>query len=165
MDPRTKIVAKWAAKSIGRRRFDIPELLDALDETPHEVVIENRIPGGYDHILYTEVQWKDEYGLDSRTEIRADISNAQVVSSELADYLGRKNGLHAPVLDIDMPAFLVPSSTPGHSHLYIDRAMTWRQYKRLLKTMASVGVLEKGYVKASLARGHSDVRVPWLKKG
>lgn len=38
--------------------------------------------------------------------------------------------LHAPILDIDVPVDLVPSTTPGHSHLYIDftvsTAPLWR---------------------------------------
>jgi len=45
---------------------------------------------------------------------------ANVVSSLLT------NGNHAPCIDLDVPAMLVPSSTPGHSHLYIDIEVPWK---------------------------------------
>ena len=72
--------------------------------------------------------------------------------------------MHAPALDIDVPAYLVPSSTPGHSHLYIDVPMTWEQYVRLMEVLASVGVVETGYVNASVLRGASMLRRPGVTK-
>lgn len=108
--------------------------------------------------LYKDVKWSDEYGHTRFRREAARMDEAEVVSSEIG------NGMHAPVLDFDIPAALIPSSTPGHSHLYINHPMTWRQYKRVLKAMGKAGILEKGYVEASLMRMHSAVRVPWLKK-
>src|SRR5690606_29587737 len=55
-------------------------------------------------------------------------------------------GHHAPVLDFDVPARLVPSSTPGHHHLYIDVECSWEDYKALLVAMERCGILEEGYV-------------------
>ncbi len=72
--------------------------------------------------------------------------------------------LHMPVLDLDIPHQLVPSSTPGHSHLYLDLPMGWDQYARLLEVLAEVGVIEKGYCEASLARGFSAARLPGFTK-
>jgi hypothetical protein len=72
--------------------------------------------------------------------------------------------LHAPVLDIDFGAQLIPSSTPGHFHLYFEKAMTWDNYCGLLKALGDVGILEAGYVKASLRRGYSSVRKPGVYK-
>lgn len=120
---------------------------------------EHQIPGRYQRKFYHQVKWQDEYGWSViRTETLYP-AEAEVVSSELVG-----NNMHAPALDIDIPAYLVPSATPGHTHLYFDRLMTWRQYKRLLKALARAGIIEKGYMKASLRRGHSSVRVPWRKK-
>ena len=121
-------------------------------------MMEWRVPGYYPHRLYKEIAWHDEYGVAGWTRTPATIETAEVISSEI------NNGLHAPVLDLDMDAFLVPSSTPGHSHLYIDKAMTWRKYKRLLRALARAGVIEKGYAKASIRRKHTAVRCPWIKK-
>lgn len=66
--------------------------------------------------------------------------------------------MHAPALDLDVPARLVPSSTPGHSHLYIDVPMPWDDYVRLLTVLADVGILEPNYVSVSIARGASYLR-------
>lgn len=117
------------------------------------------VPGKLTRKMYKDVKWEDEYG-SCFSRVEATPETAQVVSSELQ--YGK--GVHAPALDIDVPAFLVPSSTPGHSHLYIDAPCSWRQYKRLLKAMERCGILEPGYVKASINRKGSHVRVPWLKK-
>ena len=75
-----------------------------------------------------------------------------------------KGQLHTPVLDMDIPATLVPSSTPGKNHLYLNAPMTWDQYCKLLDVLAEVGILEPGYVSASKARGFTAVRLPWIQK-
>ncbi len=72
---------------------------------------------------------------------------------------------HKVVLDIDFPVKAIPSSTEGHYHLYIDKEMKWADYVKLITTMAEVGLLESGYVRASIARGETAVRLPWIKKG
>jgi hypothetical protein len=72
---------------------------------------------------------------------------------------------HYPVLDLDIPARLIPSSTSGHSHLYIDKLLSWSQYKELLTALANAGIIEDGYAGASIARGHTAVRLPWVTKG
>ena len=71
---------------------------------------------------------------------------------------------HKPVLDIDIPCLLLDSSTPDNHHLFIDKEMSWRQYMRLLEVLGDVGILEPGYVHASINRNASWVRVPWVKK-
>jgi hypothetical protein len=85
-------------------------------------------------------------------------ANANLVSSLC------KDGKHRPVLDFDFPVRYVVSTTPGHGHLYIDKPLRWAQYKRLLKVMVEIGLLEPGYVSASLAREATFVRPPWVKK-
>ena len=68
-----------------------------------------------------------------------------------------EDGMHAPVLDIDFHAELRPSKTEGHFHLLLDKKMTGRQYKRLLKELARCGIIEPGYRKQSVSRGWSAV--------
>lgn len=72
--------------------------------------------------------------------------------------------MHRPILDIDFPAALIPSSTEGHFHLYLDKPMTWKQYRKLLGVLAEVGIIEPGYADASISRGYSSTRLPWIKK-
>lgn len=74
------------------------------------------------------------------------------------------SGFHRPVLDIDIPARYVPSSTEGHGHLYIDKALTWEQYEKLLTVLGEVGILEPGYVGAAIRRKATFVRPEWVKK-
>jgi hypothetical protein len=82
----------------------------------------------------------------------ADLDNANLISS-LCD-----SGKHAPVIDIDVPISVYPSSQLGHNHLYIDKEITWSQYARILKALAAAGIVEDGYLKVSLAKGYSSVR-------
>ncbi len=77
-----------------------------------------------------------------------------------------EDGLHRPVLDFDIPARLIPSSTPGHTHLYIDLPVgcSWESYERLLLAMRDCGILQPGYVNASTRRECTHVRPEWVKK-
>lgn len=97
---------------------------------------------------------------DGHDRETANLSDAHVVSSL------REDGRHAVVIDIDHPTWLVKSSTPDHYHLYIDvpGGIEHKDYMGLLAMLARVGVIEEGYKGASWQRGHSDVRLPWIKK-
>jgi hypothetical protein len=75
-----------------------------------------------------------------------------------------KDGWHAPVLDLDIPCEYVPSSTPGHGHLYIDRQMTLPQYVKLMEVLVEVGIVEKGFLYSLEQRGFTCVRLPWVTK-
>lgn len=92
--------------------------------------------------------------------------------------------LHAPVIDVDVPegkfwmrvlgsdlhglagmqSVWVPSTTEGHGHLYVDELMSEPAMWLLLIGLASCGLVEEGYVNASQMRGHTSVRLPWVKK-
>ncbi|QXO13727.1 hypothetical protein SEA_DUMPTRUCK_75 [Gordonia phage DumpTruck] len=77
---------------------------------------------------------------------------------------GSPRQYHKPILDIDFEAALVPSTTEGHYHLFLDKEMEWRDYEKLLRVLAEVGILEPGYVKAAQRRKATWVRAPWTKK-
>lgn len=91
------------------------------------------------------------------------VKYSQYVEPEHADHAWYP-GTHKPVLDIDMPVKVIPSSTEGHFHLYIDKEMPWEDYVKLMNVMAEVGILEPGYVRASTTRKYSACRLPWVKK-
>jgi hypothetical protein len=75
-----------------------------------------------------------------------------------------EDGSHMPTLDIDHPALLTPSSTPGHHHLFVDVPMTWRAYRRLLRALYLAGVIGRNAYWRSLDRGASFVRPPGVMK-
>lgn len=74
-------------------------------------------------------------------------------------------GVHMPVIDLDCPHRLVPSSTEGHSHLYLDVPMSTVQYKKLIETLVEVGLLGEGNLRQFQAHGQTFVRKPHVKKG
>lgn len=103
-----------------------------------------------------------ENGFD--VEETTSLETADVVSSELREsdpFFGKR---HMLVIDLDVSAALIPSSTPGHSHLFIDAPMSWLEYQDVLEALANAGILEAGYVGASKARGFTAVRLPWVRK-
>jgi hypothetical protein len=110
-----------------------------------------------------KVYWQDN--LDGYTDepkrqrLVYDIKDANLISSDVG------NGMHSPVLDIDFPCRLVPSSTPGHYHLYLDGlVMPWHKYVRFLNMLAKYGVIERGFAGVSIKRRRSCVRLPHIKK-
>lgn len=126
-----------------------------IDFTNYKVADQNREPG----VLYKD---------------------AQVVSSELGDRWQQPMNVPVPktpfparpsqrnhiiALDIDVPAWCIPSSTDGHSHLYISHQLQWPQYEKLLRVLAEIGLIEEGYKDASIKRKATFLRLPWVKKG
>lgn len=100
------------------------------------------------------------YGPDGREGQReeADLDKANLVSSELP------NGKHAPALDLDMPVHLVPSSTPGKYHLYIDVEISWEKYEALLTGFYMAGLIEAGWYKNAMQDKRTYLRLPHVKK-
>jgi hypothetical protein len=70
-----------------------------------------------------------------------------------------EDGYHMPVLDIDLPIKVMPSSTPGHSHLFIEKPMAEEDYFDFLDVLVVAGLVEAGYAAASRARGASFARI------
>lgn len=104
----------------------------------------------YDHDKYV-----------SRVEV-SDENEANAVSSELA---GDGRGTHTVMVDIDLPAQLIRSSTEGHYHLYVDiPPVSWEKYEAWLKASVEIGLIEEGYQRASSERKATFLRVPWVKK-
>lgn len=110
----------------------------------------------------------DQRKLDNNTESYIEEeSSRRFVSEEEANLVSSATGngdWHLPVLDIDVPHRLVPSSTEGHSHLYFDVPVKWEDYVTLLEALANAGIVERGYVEASKAKGATMVRKPGVTK-
>lgn len=121
--------------------FEVPNL-DEIDEEWME--------GDYDVRRNGCKAEKDEY--------------AQIVGSALAKHQPDEEQHHRLLLDLDHPALLLDSSTPGHHHLYVDVEIPDPEWRELIKALAKAGVIEEGYAEASLERGHTDLRLPWVRK-
>jgi hypothetical protein len=124
---------------------------------------EHPFPGN----VLLRVDKMDDYDDETRTPV-SHPDDANVVSSICTtglDHAFTVAERHRPVLDIDFPCAVVPSTTPGHFHLYLDKELTWPQYRKVLEVLGEVGILEPGYVNVSVERKHTAVRVPWIRKG
>jgi len=85
--------------------------------------------------------------------------NANLIISALDE--GRRDMTgHAPCIDLDYDCALVPSRTPGHFHLYLNKEVEWDKYVAVLEAMANAGLIEKEYYKAALRQGFSVLRMP-----
>lgn len=90
----------------------------------------------------------------------AEAGDADLICSDVVDSSPYSKTAHKPVIDFDIPVRLVPSGTPGHSHLYIDKGCSWDQFKRVLDALVAAGFVEDGYRSASVERGYTAVRHP-----
>jgi hypothetical protein len=111
------------------------------------------------HLYDDYSRWQDAE--PGNRETVAELADADVVTSAVAH---SERLVHRPVIDIDLPCKLVPSTTPGHFHLYIDKVIPSDAYFDLLDTLAEVGIVEKGFARAARVRGYSAARLPWVKK-
>lgn len=102
---------------------------------------------------------------DGAVVMDAPIQEANAITS-LMDIPGAASSitLHKPLIDIDHPVVVVESSTPGHSHLYIDLPMPWADVVKLLDVMVEVGLVEPGYADACKDDGYTTLRLPWVSK-
>lgn len=69
-------------------------------------------------------------------------------------------GMHFPVIDLDLPCQLIPSGTPGHFHLYLDKPVPWEQYKNIIKALCEAGLVQWAWFDTTRERGYSSVRHP-----
>jgi hypothetical protein len=97
-----------------------------------------------------------------------DVERANLITSIVdtggLSHLGGTFATHKVVIDVDLPVSLIASSTPGHFHLFIDKAMDWPTYLALLEALTAAGIVEPGYLAAAERRGHTAVRLPWVRK-
>jgi hypothetical protein len=148
------------------------------------------VSGLVNRMLSTLTAFKvTEWGPDSampstKDREAASLDEAHVISSLIKDTVANphppnvlsadelfghkiEGGFHQVVLDIDWPAELLESSTPGHYHLYVQipGGVPWEKYEAFLKAAADIDLIQEGYAAVSMKRGHTDVRLPWVQKG
>lgn len=157
--------------------MDICRLCNTVYDNKQHCV--NPFPG---QTLRKVDEWSNMYECYREEIIPGDIAKAQIVCSDMwvqlepGWYSGTElEGMeskhhrtdlnrHKPILDIDFEAKLLPSTTEGHYHLFLDKEMSWELYEELLTTLAKCGIIEQGYANASIQRHYSAARLPWVKK-
>lgn len=137
-------------------------MADAIEEMlPHRSG--EKVWGAYPDIwqkrtLYHLDQRTDGYGglVDGTRNMVDHPNEANLVGSRTK---GPWND-HYPAIDVDLPVIAYPSSTPGHSHLFIDRKMKWKVYDGLLKALVTAGIVEEKYYEASAKEQCSYIFLP-----
>lgn len=81
-------------------------------------------------------------------------SDPELVCSDVGE------GMHMPVIDIDFPIQAVPSATPGHFHLYINKEVEWDKYCDVIMAMCKAGLVQWQWFDTMRDRGFSAVRHP-----
>ncbi len=110
-------------------------------------------------IAQREYYWRDNLG-DSSEKDLADHGtlrlkdDANLVSSRVAG-LNKQN---MPILDLDFDCKLVESSTRGHYHLYLNKVISWDQYKPILTALHNAGLINTFWYESSLASKGTFVR-------
>lgn len=110
--------------------------------------------------VYQQVEDFTTYEAKSGRYDTTDLDLAKVITSRIVDDPEH----HKLILDVDLPAQLIPSSTEGHFHLYVDKPIEKAAWETLLFALAAAGLIEQGYMRASIARGFTAVRLPWIAK-
>ncbi len=79
---------------------------------------------------------------------------AELISSEVDGIFED----HVVALDIDHPCHLIETS-PGKHHLIIEKAVPFERVKEIMSAFNQAGIVESGYMDASITRGHTFLRI------
>lgn len=104
--------------------------------------------------------YRNQDGKEYKQELTSvPIEDALLVSSKTDDG-------HYVILDIDFPVEVLPSSTPGKHHVYIDKIISEEHMEKLLKVMVEVGLVNEGiYDLQWRSSKEVSLRLPWVIKG
>lgn len=108
---------------------------------------------------YRKERFSDGYGdySEELKECHPTVANLVSSATNLPEW-------HLPVLDLDFPCQLVPSSTEGHFHLYFDKPIKWDAYLKLLDALVDAEIIEEGWAEQSIVEGMTLVRTPETQK-
>lgn len=99
---------------------------------------------------------------DLRPRIVASLAEANLIDSRVPG----KEGLHRPIFDFDgIECTLIPSSTPGNFHLYLEKEVEFDKFLKVLEAMVEAGLIQRGFHQLTRLRGAAYARKPGVKKG
>jgi len=104
--------------------------------------------------------YRDEAGKEYTQKLEdVEIEDALLISS-------KSEGGNYVLLDIDFPVQVIPSSSPGKNHLYIDKVLSDEDMDKLLKVLVEVGLVNEGIYDLQWRPSNElTLRLPWVRKG
>lgn len=97
---------------------------------------------------------------DAAGNLRVDPAGNLAVSA-----IDESKRTHLPIFDLDVPHRLVPSRTPGHSHLYVDVEVPADKLRAVIAAMVDAGLMGPGNLAQFDVRGMQCARVAELEAG
>lgn len=70
------------------------------------------------------------------------------------------DGMQLPIFDLDFDCRLVPSRTPGHFHLYINKPLDEFKYLNILRSLAQAGIVQEAWVNRLDTHDRTFLRLP-----
>jgi hypothetical protein len=98
-------------------------------------------------------------GFSNKAHVEVHPLDANLIASQKA------NGKHTLFLDLDDEHFVSPSSTPGHSHLYINTDLDLEALKEIIDVLAKHGIVQQGIKNQLDSYGFLTLRPPGVQKG
>jgi hypothetical protein len=154
---------------VGSTSLALPWVLEKRDKSlpvPRQQTVD--LPEGLSGLLSrlttVRYEWNRDHVPFDRDGNRDSTVCAPMHEATAVMSANAETGRHAVLLDIDYPAYVVPSSTGGHNHIYLDvpDGLSDRQHRRLMKALGKAGVVEKEWAHAN--RHGSALRPPWVTK-
>ena len=100
-----------------------------------------------------DIEDPDAYDADLGVPKQQD-DDGELVGSLVGD------DMHQAIFDVDGGVEVVPSRTPGNHHLYFDKQLTWRQYRRVMRVLGRVGLVDPVWARLASRRGQAFLRRP-----
>ncbi len=125
----------------------------------------SKLPGFLKPQLFFRARLKSDsskYGKEEKLDGPMQLSHpydANLISSERID------GKHLLMLDIDHEHYYAESSTPGHAYLVIHHELDQEAMLEILTVLGKHGIVQTGFMQATLDRGFSALRMPGVSKG
>lgn len=98
-----------------------------------------------------------------RASLEAGLIERKTFEDEFSYFAMRTEPIDHHEIRFDVPVIVLPSTSPGHFHIYIEKEMAWPVYLRLLQAMMKIGFLEFGFVAAAERREMTMLVKPGMK--
>lgn len=106
----------------------------------------------------------DGFGLTDTAWAKAEIARLDAMEPEFRGYREPSVSEVDPQVRFCCSGNIVPSTTMGHHHLYLDRALSWERYVELLEALADAEIIERPFLEMSRHRRMTLLRKPGVRK-